>query len=78
MFENMENFEHLGMMVINGNCIYEEIKSKIILGNACYRAVQNLLSLCLLMKNITIKKYKSIMLAVVLCGCETWSLMLRE
>jgi len=40
--------------------------------------VQNLLSSSLLSKNIKIKIYKTIILPVVLYGCETWSLTLRE
>jgi hypothetical protein len=48
------------------------------LGNACYHSVQNLLSSCLLSRNLKIKIYKTIILPVVLYGCETWSLTLRE
>ena len=48
------------------------------LGNACYHSVQNLLSSRLLPKNLKIKTYRTIMLPVVLYGCETWSLTLRE
>jgi len=40
--------------------------------------VQNLLSSILLSKNIKIKIYRTIILPVVLYGCETWSLTLRE
>jgi hypothetical protein len=36
------------------------------------------LSSCLLSKNIKIRIYKTIILPVVLYGCETWSLTLRE
>ena len=32
----------------------------------------------MLSKNLKIKMYSAIMLPVVLCGCETWSLTLRE
>ena len=32
----------------------------------------------LLSKNLKIKIYKTIILPVVPCGCETWSLTLRE
>ena len=39
---------------------------------------QNLLSSSLLSKNIKIKIYRTIILPVVLYGCETWSLTLRE
>jgi len=40
--------------------------------------VQNLLSSNLLSKNIKMKIYRTIILHVVLYGCETWSLILRE
>ena len=58
--------------------IQEEIKSRLKLGNACYYSVQNLLSSRLLSKNLKIKIYKTTILPVVLYGCETWSLTLRE
>jgi hypothetical protein len=32
----------------------------------------------ILSKNVRIRKYTSIKFPVVLCGCETWSLSLRE
>jgi hypothetical protein len=47
-------------------------------GNACYHSVQSLLSSRLLSRNLKIIMYKTIMLPVVLYGCETWSLTLRE
>ena len=40
--------------------------------------MQNLLSSSLLSKNLQSKMYKTIILPVVLYGCETWSLTLRE
>ena len=40
--------------------------------------MQNLLSSSLLSKNLNIKVYRTIILPVVLYGCETWSLKLRE
>ena len=39
--------------------------------------VQNLVSSSL-SKNININIYRTIILPVVLCGCETWSIMSRE
>jgi hypothetical protein len=39
---------------------------------------QNLLSSRLLSKNLKIRIYRIIILPVVLYGCETWSLTLRE
>ena len=41
-------------------------------------SVQNLLSSSLLSKTLKIKIYRTIILPVVLYGCETWSLTLRE
>jgi len=40
--------------------------------------MQNLLSSRLLFKNLNIKIYRTIILPVVLYGCENWSLILRE
>ena len=55
-----------------------EIKSRLKSGNACYHSVQNILSSSLLSKNIKIKIRRTVILPVVLYGCETWSLTLRE
>jgi hypothetical protein len=41
-------------------------------------SVQNLLSSRLLSKNLDIGMYKIVILPVVLYGCETWSLTLRD
>jgi hypothetical protein len=60
------------------NLIHEGIKSRLVLGNAHYQSVQNLLSSHLLSKNVKIRIYKTIILPVVLYGCETWSLTLRK
>jgi hypothetical protein len=68
----------LGLTVTNQNLIQEEIKRGLNSGNACFHSVQNLLSSHLLSKNVKIKIYKTIILSVVLYGCETWSLILRE
>jgi hypothetical protein len=40
--------------------------------------VQNPLSSSLLPKNLKFKIYRTIILPVVLYGCETWSITLRE
>ena len=68
----------MGTTLTNQNSILEEIKSRLKLGNACYHSVQNLLFSWLLSKNLKIKIYGTIILLVVLYGCETWSLTLRE
>jgi len=46
-------------------------------GNACTHSVQNCLSSSLLPKNLKIKIYRTIILPVVVYGCETWLLTLR-
>jgi hypothetical protein len=58
--------------------MHEEIKSRLNSRNACYHSVQSLLSSCLLSRNIKVKIYKTIILPVVLYGCETWSFTLRD
>ena len=70
--------QYLGTTLTNKNSIKEEIKSKLKLGNACYYSVQNLLSSSLLSKKLKIEMYRTIILPVILYGCETWSLTLRE
>jgi len=60
------------------NSIQEKIKTRLNSENTCYQSVQNPLSSCLLSKNIKMKIYRSIILLVVLYGCETWSFTLRE
>jgi hypothetical protein len=74
---NVAQFRYLGTTITNQNLIQEEIKRRLNSGNACYHS-QNLLSSRLLSKYIKITIYKTIILPVVLYGCETWSLTLRE
>jgi hypothetical protein len=76
--ERVEDFKYLGTTLTNQNSIQAEIKNILKLGNACYYSVQNLLSSRLLSKNLKIKIYRTIILPVVLYGCEAWSLTLRE
>jgi hypothetical protein len=65
------------LVVTNQNLIQEEIKLRLNSGNACYHSVQDLLSSRLLSKNVKVRIYKTIILPVVLYGCETWSLTMR-
>ena len=57
---------------------HEEIKSRQKSENACYHSVQKRLSSCLLSKSVKIKIHRTIILLLVLHGCETWSLTLRK
>ena len=74
-YETLKNFKYLGSLMTNQNSIQEEIKCRLKAGNSCYYSVQTLLFLS---KNLKIKIYKTIILPVMLYGCETWYLTLRE
>ena len=73
-----EQIKYFGTTLIIQNSFQEEIKGKLESGNACYHSAQNLLYSSLLPKNIKIKIYRTLILPVVLYGCETWSLTLKE
>ncbi|KAJ4433494.1 hypothetical protein ANN_15798 [Periplaneta americana] len=77
-FEEVEKFKYLGATVTNISDTREEIKHRINMGNACYYSVEKLLSPNLLSKNLKVIIYKTVILPVVLYGCETWTLTLRE
>jgi hypothetical protein len=72
-FETVSQFKYLGTTVTNQSLIQEEIKRRLNSGIACYHSVQNLLSSRLLSKNVKVKIriYKTIILPLVLYGCET-------
>ncbi|KAJ4427692.1 hypothetical protein ANN_25341 [Periplaneta americana] len=77
-FEEVEKFKYLGATVTNINDTREEIKHRINMGDTCYYSVEKLLSSSLLSKNLKVRVYKTVILPVVLYGCETWTLTLRE
>jgi hypothetical protein len=77
-FERVEQFKYLGRTLTDQNSTEEEIRSRLKSGNPCYHSVQNLLHSSLLSKNTKIKIYRTIILPVVLYGCETLSLTMRE
>ena len=68
---------YLGSLLENQNFIPEKIKCRVKAANSCYYSIPKLLPSRLFSKNLNIKIYKIIILPVVLCGCKTWSLILR-
>jgi hypothetical protein len=74
----VEKFQYLETILTDQNSIQEEIKSRMKSGNACYHSVQNLLSSSLLTKSLKIKVYRTVILPVVLYGCETRTLTLKK
>jgi len=68
----------LGTTLTNQNSIQEEIKSRVKSGNTSYNSVQYLLSSSLLSKYLKIKIKRTTTLPVVLCGCETQLITMRE
>jgi len=70
----MEEFKYLETTLTNQNSIQEEIKSRLKSGNSCHHSVQNFcLPVCYEKEDIQNYNF-----AVVLYGCKTWSLILRE
>jgi hypothetical protein len=58
--------------------IHKEIKNELDSVNACYDSIQNLLSSSMLSKNMKTKIYKTRCKTVLLRGCKTWNVTLKE
>ena len=76
-FERLEQFKYSGTTLTIQNSIREKIKGRPKSRNAFYNSIQNLSPSRFLSKNMKINIYGTIILPVVLYGCETWSLTLR-
>jgi hypothetical protein len=69
-FEKVAKFKYLGTILTNQIDIYDEIKSRLNSGNACYYSVQNLLSSRLISNELKIKIYKTVILKLCCMGAK--------
>jgi hypothetical protein len=76
-FEDAARFKYLGTTLTDQIVCTTRLRADNS-RNACYHSVQSLLSSWLLSRTVKVKIHKTIILPVVLYGCETWSLTLRE
>ena len=75
--ERVEELKYLETAPTNQNCNHEGTKCRLNCGSVCYCSVQNLLSACLLSKNIKTEICRTIVLPVVVYRCETLSFTLK-
>ena len=69
-FERGEQLKYLGTILTYQNSIQNEIKSRLMSGNACYYSIHNLLSSSFLSKNIMIKIYRTIIFLLFFMGVK--------
>ena len=68
----------MGAYVTSKNEVTEEIKSRLVSGNACFYSVQKLLTSRLISRKLKLKIYRTVILPVILYGCESWSTTLAD
>jgi hypothetical protein len=76
--ERVEELKYLATTLTNQYSIQEEIKSRLKLGTACYWSVAESSVFQLVVQGFKDQDIQNYNFTVVLYGCETWSLTLRE
>lgn len=76
-FSDVAEFRYLGDLLTIHNCLHVEMKGRFNSGNSFYHLGLTP-SFPVLSKNIMVVVYKIVIVSVVFCWCETWSLILRE
>jgi hypothetical protein len=76
--EKVNKFKYLGAYITSRNEVAEEIKSRLVSGNACFFSVQKLLASRLISRKLKLKLYRTVILPVILYGCESWSTTLAD
>ena len=71
-------FKYLGVTKTNSDDLREENKFRINMRKACYYSLEKILLCRQLSKKLNVNTYKTIIVPVVLYGCEIWCLTLRE
>ena len=79
-FERVRVFRYLGGLVEDtaDMGVGAEVRQRLHSGNACFFAVNKLLKSRILSRNTKIRIYRTIILPVVLYGCETWALTRQQ
>jgi hypothetical protein len=71
VFARVQNFRHLGALIISKNLIDDEIKSRIAAGNRCFYSLRQIFWSRAMSTAIKIKIYKTIVEPIVVFGRET-------
>jgi len=78
VIEKGNKFTYLGTYVTSKTEVAEKIKSRLVSGNACFYSVQKFLTSQLISRKLKMKIYRTVILPVLLYGCESWSTTLAD